>query len=184
MRLKFLSVLSVVLLFGFLVGCSQQQRAAAPNPDNMKQAFQQAGLDKVDVKTDHNQRVIRLDGNVNTQAEKEEAEEIAKNAAPGYTIANEILVKPEGAAGNRAEDVASNMDDAIKSNLQAEMAKRPWTKDHDVNFDVKNGVVTLTGDVNSQQQRSQLTAMAKSVPGVKQVINEMKVQGHATTASE
>jgi hyperosmotically inducible protein len=184
MRLKILSVISTLLLFGLLVGCSQQQRASAPNTDNIEQSFSQAGLDNVDVKANHNRRVIQLTGNVNTQADKDQAEQIAKNAAPGYTVANEILVKPEGAMGERAEDVANNMDDAIKSNLQAEMAKRPLAKDQDVNFDVKNGVVTLTGNVNSQRQRSQVTEMAKSVPGVKQVVNEMKVQGHATTASE
>jgi len=184
MRMKSISLFSVLLLLAFLAGCSSQQRAAAPNTDNIENAFEQAGLNDVDVKSNQDQRVIQLNGRVETEAEKNEAEQIAKNAAPGYTVANQILIKPEGEVGDRAQDVANNKDDAIKSNLKAEMDKHPWTKNEDVNFDVKNGVVTLTGNVRSQTQRSQVTEMAKSVPGVKQVVNEMKIQGRTTTASE
>ncbi len=184
MRLKtMIFAVSMLLLFGFSIGCSKPS-STAPAAAKIKQSIQQAGMKNVDVKNDSQQRVIQLTGDVETQSAKDRAEQIAKHAAPGYTVADEILVKPEGEAGDRAEDIASNMDDAINIGLQDAMAEHSWTKDHDINFDVKNGVVTLTGDVKTTEQRSQLSEIVKSVSGVQQVVNEVKIQGRTTTASE
>ncbi|MGE0404833.1 MAG: BON domain-containing protein [Candidatus Korobacteraceae bacterium] len=173
MRLKYSVLLCTMLLLGLLVGCSQE-RAAAPT-ENLEQSFEQAGLTDVDVDQDQENRTIRLTGEVQSQSAKDQAEQMAKQTAPGYTIANEILVRPEGAMGDRAENVAENMDDAIESRLKAEMAKHTWTNNQDADFSVNNGVVTLTGSVASQQQRSQFEEIAKAVPGVKQVVNQVEI---------
>jgi osmotically-inducible protein OsmY len=52
-----------------------------------------------------------------------------------------------------------------------------------VNYHVKNGVVTLTGNVRSESQRSQVEKMASTVPNVKQVVNELDVKGHKATTN-
>jgi osmotically-inducible protein OsmY len=52
-----------------------------------------------------------------------------------------------------------------------------------VKYDVKNGVVTLTGDVGSQAKREQVEKLAASVPNVKQVVNEIEVKGQKATST-
>ena len=51
-------------------------------------------------------------------------------------------------------------------------------------FDVKNGVVTLTGEVNSKTQRARAEKVASSVPNVKQVVNELEVKNQKATSSK
>jgi osmotically-inducible protein OsmY len=54
----------------------------------------------------------------------------------------------------------------------------------DVKYDVKNGVVTLTGDVPSQTRRAQVEKLAAGVPNVKQVVNELEVKNQKRVPQE
>jgi osmotically-inducible protein OsmY len=47
---------------------------------------------------------------------------------------------------------------------------------NDVRYDVKNGVVTLKGNVASEWQRTTVEKLAKQVPNVKQVVNKLDVK--------
>ena len=51
-------------------------------------------------------------------------------------------------------------------------------------YDVKNGVVTLTGEVNSQAKRAQVEKVASAVLNVQQVVNELQVKNQKATSSE
>ena len=51
-----------------------------------------------------------------------------------------------------------------------------------VSYDVKNGVVKLTGDVNSQSRRAAAAKVASSVPNVQQVVNELEVKDQKATS--
>ena len=44
-----------------------------------------------------------------------------------------------------------------------------------VKIEVKNGVVTLTGMVHTEQAKSKATKLAKKVQGVKDVVNQMQI---------
>ena len=58
-------------------------------------------------------------------------------------------------------------------------------KMHDnVKCAVKSGVVTLTGDVNSQQQRDDAEKVAKGVPNVQQVVNDLQVKNQKARSSK
>jgi BON domain-containing protein len=43
-------------------------------------------------------------------------------------------------------------------------------------YDVKNGVVTLKGNVNSGSKRAQVEKVTSTVPNVRQVVNELEVR--------
>ncbi len=73
------------------------------------------------------------------------------------------------------------MDKAIEKNLDAALVKSKLQKN--VRYDVKNGVVTLKGDVKSQSRRSQVEKVASGVPNVKQVVNELEVKGQKASSS-
>ena len=53
-----------------------------------------------------------------------------------------------------------------------------------VKYDVKSGVVTLTGEVNSQARRAQAEHVASAVPNVQQVVNELQVKDQKATSSQ
>ena len=53
----------------------------------------------------------------------------------------------------------------------------------DVKYEVKNHVVTLTGDVGSGSERMQAEQIATAVPNVQQVVNELQVKRQKATSS-
>jgi osmotically-inducible protein OsmY len=52
-----------------------------------------------------------------------------------------------------------------------------------VHYDVKSGVVTLTGEVNSQSKRAEVEKVASTVPNVKQVVNELQVKDQKASST-
>ncbi len=55
---------------------------------------------------------------------------------------------------------------------------------HDnVNYAVKNGVVTLSGDVNSEHRRTGAEKVASTVPNVRQVVNALRAVKHNKSSS-
>jgi osmotically-inducible protein OsmY len=95
-------------------------------------------------------------------------------------VADQISVRPPGEE-SEAKAVESDTDKAIEKNLDAVLVKNKLK--HDVSYDVKSAVVTLTGTVPSQGRRSMVEKLAEEVSGVKQVVNELDVKGQKATSS-
>ena len=95
-------------------------------------------------------------------------------------MSNQIAVIPP-AAESEAKTVNSDLDKGIEKNLDAALIQRRLNKN--IKCDVKNGVVTLTGEVNSQSRRAQVEKVASTVPNVQQVVNELQVKDQKATSS-
>jgi len=170
--------LAAALVFG--AGCGQQQAKAPDVKDNVKQGLEQAGLKDVSVSQDRDKGVVTLTGTVANDVDKFQAESIARAAATGQVIANQIAVRPPGEEST-AKDVQSDMDKAIEKNVEAVLTKHKWNKE--VSYKVKQGVVTLTGNVNSQSQRTMVEKIVAATPNVAQVVNELEVKNQKATSS-
>ncbi|HEX5432178.1 MAG TPA: BON domain-containing protein [Bryobacteraceae bacterium] len=170
--------MSTALLAVALVGCGSSAPESPDVQSAVEQSLDQNGFKNVSVSQDREKGVVTLKGNVNSQADKERAGSIAKSLAGGQVVANEIAVTPPGA--ENANSVNSDLDQAIQKNLNAAFTQN-GLKDQ-VNTSVKNGVVTLTGNVDSQAKRAQAQQVASSVPNVQQVVNELQVKGQKATA--
>jgi osmotically-inducible protein OsmY len=96
-------------------------------------------------------------------------------------VSNQIGVIPPGGESD-AKAVNSDLDKGIEVNLDAALIQHRLKKG--VTCDVKNGVVTLTGEVNSQARRAQVEKVASGVPNVQQVVNELQVKGQKATSSQ
>jgi hyperosmotically inducible periplasmic protein len=167
-----------LLVAGMLSGCSSNR---APDvTDNIRKSLDQAGFKDVSVSGDREKGVVTLTGNVSTDTDKQQAESIAKSNAPNLVVADQVSVRPPGNE-SEAKAVDSDLDKAIEKNLDATLVKHRLKKD--VKYDVKNGVVTLKGDVPSQAKREQVEKLAASIPNVKQVVNEIEVKGQRATSS-
>jgi len=171
------TALAAVLALGMTVGCSSQKANTPAAKDQVEAAMNQNNLGDVKVAEDRDKGVVTLSGNVKSDEDKQRAETLAKQAAPGRVIANEIGVRPEGVE-NQASKVDKNTDDAIENHMKALIAANNWNDQH-IRFDAKNGVLTLKGDVDTAQQRASVEKEAAGIPGVTQVVNEMQVKANA-----
>ncbi len=175
MRFKIISaVAAATLLLAFAVACSQQR--GNPSAKNLvKNTLKANGLGNVNVDEDRDKGVITLKGDVKSDQAKAQAQQLAAQAAPGRVIANELAVRPEGMEG-QARKVESNTDDAIEHDFEAAIAAHKWDNQH-IRYTAKNGVLTLKGDVDTPAQRTEVQNVAKTMPGVQQVVNELQIKG-------
>jgi len=180
---KLLLVFPMLLALVLSIACSQQ-KANTPDPkDNVVNQLKANNLGDVNVDVDRDKQVVTLKGDVKTDQDKTNAEQIAKSAAPGFVIANEIGVRPEGEAGDTMKKVDKNTDDAIENHMKAAVAANKWENQH-IRFDAKNGVLTLKGDVDTMGQRQEVEKTAAAIPGVQQVVNELQVKGQKESAAK
>lgn len=175
-----------VLLAGALVvaGC----HSTPAHPDE-KQAVNNSlktngQLGDVSVSQDQDKGVITLTGNVASDDLKTQAEAAAKQAAPDYTIADEIGVRPPGAE-SQAKAVSSNLDSAIEDNFKASIKADAGLDDQSIRYTAKNGTLVLKGTVKTADQKAKAGKLAKAVPNVQQVVNEIEVKPgkHSTPSS-
>jgi hyperosmotically inducible protein len=164
---------------GALAGCSDTNKSPDV-ADNIRKSLDQAGYKDVSVSQDRDKGVVTLTGTVPTDSDKAQAESIAKSGAGSQVVADQVAVRPPGDESD-AKTVDSDMDKAIEKNLDAVLVKNKMKRD--VKYDVKNGVVTLTGDVRSQSRRAQVEKLASTVPNVKQVVNELEVKGQKASST-
>jgi hyperosmotically inducible protein len=174
-----LSLLAVAVV-GTLVGCSTASTKAASISDTLRAALDQAGFKSVSISQDRDKGVVTLGGHVTTDGDKSQAESIARSIAGTEVVANQIAVLPVGVESD-ARAVNSDLDKGIESNLDAALIADNL---HDrVKYAVKNEVVTLTGEVRSQDKRARAATVAAAVPNVQQVVNELQVKDQKATST-
>jgi osmotically-inducible protein OsmY len=169
----------VLVVIG-LAACSPSPAKSPDVADSLRTSLDNSGLKDVTVKQDRDKGVVTLGGSVTNDADKARAEAAAKSLAPHDVVANEIRVLPTGMEDD-AKTVASDVDDAIEKNLHAALVQAGYK--NGVDYDVKSGVVTLTGTVQSQAARSAIEKVAAGVPNVAQVVNSLDVKNQRATTT-
>ena len=173
------SFLILLTLSIALAGCSSTTKSPDVS-DSIRKSLDQADLKDVSVSQDRDKGVVTLGGHVPSDVDKSQAESIAKSMAGAQIVSNQIGVIPP-AAESEAKTINSDLDKGIEKNLDAALIQQRLNKG--VKYDVKNGVVTLTGEVNSQNMRAQVQKVASEVPNVPQVVNELQVKNQKATSS-
>ena len=174
-----LSLLAVVLA-GTLAGCSTGSTKSPEVSDKIRASLDEAGFKKVSASQDRDKGVVTLSGNVASDSEKAHADSIARSIAGSQVVSNQIAVIPPGAERD-AKTVNADLDKGIESNLNAALIQ---AKLHDsIKYAVKNHVVTLSGEVDSQSKRARAEEVAAAVLNVQQVVNELQVKRQKATSS-
>lgn len=177
---KFSEIFLVAVAFvtlSTLVGCGTGPKS----PDvsgKVRSGLDQAGLKGVTVSEDRAKGVVTLGGQVASDADKSQAELIAKSNAENLVVADQIAVVPGN--NSQAKTINNDVDKGIEKNLDAALTSHRLNKE--VKYHVKNGVVKLTGKVNSEAKRNEAEKVAAGVPNVQQVVNELEVRGRKATS--
>ncbi len=131
-------------------------------------------LGSVNVSQDREKGIMTLKGNVASEADRQQAENIAKQSAPDYAIADEIGVRPPDV--QNAGAVASDLDSAIEDNFKATIKAHENLNDQSIHASAKNGTLIITGSVKTPNQKTEVSTLAKHVPNVQEVVNELDVK--------
>lgn len=78
--------------------------------------------------------------------------------------------------------LAAETDDRIESTAKQSYAFKTYLKGDDVKIESKDGVVTLTGTVSEESNKTLAQETVASLPGVASVDNQLEVKGQAPAA--
>jgi hyperosmotically inducible protein len=168
-----MAMTSLSLAFA-LIGCNQKVQHPDVK-DTVDTAMTRNSLGVVKVTQDRDKGVLTLTGDVESAEQKAQAESVAAQVAPGYTISNEIGVRPVGAE-SQTKAVDSSLDDGIENNFKATLKAHKNLDDQSISYDAKNGTLVLKGSVKTPAQKNEAARLAKAVPNVKEVVNEIEVE--------
>jgi hyperosmotically inducible periplasmic protein len=167
MKLSFIA-LSAALVIS-LAGCERRSASDTTVTTAVKNklaADPTTSAAKIDVDTSNG--VVTLSGNVPTAAEKAEAERLARNTQGVTQVINNISVeRGEGANGGMLGDTA------ILTSIKSQFATNGI---FGTNVDVKNGEVTITGEVDNALEKSKAEEIARKTSGVKSVKNQLTIK--------
>lgn len=171
-----LVALAAVMLVGLLalVGCRND------HPDEkaaVYSALDQHDLASVEVLQDRHKGVITLRGIVGSADRKTKAVALAQQAAPGYTITDQMQVNNAGLQGlEKSAQKNTALDNAIEHNFKQSLdSNRRLSKEH-IQYSAANGTLYLKGSVKSDRDRKAADELAKKVPQVQHVVNDLAVK--------
>lgn len=165
--------LAILLASAFTIAACHKQ--FPDEKSSVNSVMSTNNLSNVSVSQDREKGVMTLSGSVASDDQKTQAQSLAKQAAPDYTIANEIGVEPPGDQ-SQAKAVASNLDSAIEDNFKASLKAHENLNDQSIDCSAKNGTLVLKGSVKTERQKREAGKLAKEVPNVQQVVNEIEVK--------
>jgi osmotically-inducible protein OsmY len=139
--------------------------------ERISTSLDQANIDDVRVEWNEDAKVAHLRGNVDSAAARQRAEEIATTAVgTSGTVLNELTIE------GMNEETADDMDGQVRDRLSEMIDNDPTLKDRNVDFDVNNGVVTVTGEVRTAAEKQRVDEMVKAAPGVKDFANSLEIK--------
>ena len=171
------------------VGCAQSDPGITTAVKSKMAADDTVKAYRIDVDT--KDRVVTLSGAVDTPQARERAVELARGTDGVRDVVDRLTVMPgatpttgiDDPLQDRAREAADKTKDAMPDLSDAGITTKVKSKflgDTDVpglkiDVDTTDGVVTLTGTVETAAQRQRAMELAKNTDGVKSVVDRIKV---------
>lgn len=124
-----------------------------------------------DVNVETYRGVVQLGGFVETAEQKARAGEVARGVSGVKEVRNDLRVSSDQATVGQVVD-DSALTAAVKGKLVADQTMQSYK----VNVETQNGVVQLTGFVDSSEAKNRAAEVARSVDGVKDVRNDLEIR--------
>jgi osmotically-inducible protein OsmY len=126
-------------------------------------------LDDSDIDVDVKNGVVSLHGTVMTAAGRERAVAIAKGTDGVKGVTDNLRIAPAGKTPLRMSD------GFVKGRIYGLLMNETALEGSDIDVDVNDGVVTLSGTVRSDAGRTRAVAIAKGTAGVKSVTDKLTI---------
>jgi hyperosmotically inducible protein len=170
-RIRGIAVLALLLIVGLTLAPSQALGRAKDVSDTTIKSIVDHRLNDKGLQRNNNiqvvvdDQIVELNGTVRSLAEKRRAESIARGAAGVAKVENNLIV-----AANREseQEIANDVGRAIRRSPNFDIYD--W-----VEGQVRDGVVTLKGQVREPWRKNEYGRLAEAVEGVSQVNNEIEV---------
>ncbi len=114
---------------------------------------------------------VFLTGVVETKEESKRAVEIARNVSGVKKITNNLQI-------GKITFKQSVDDTFTGSRIKAKLILEPGIRSLNIDVDVHNGVVTLTGIVDTSDQRKRAIEITRRTSGTVRVVDNLKVKDH------
>ncbi|MBA3641192.1 MAG: BON domain-containing protein [Acidobacteria bacterium] len=120
--------------------------------------------------------VVTLRGEIDNAADRQQAVTIARNTEGVTRVEDNLRVRGTDTAASATDTSSATVtqpDGWITAKIQAKYFMDGDVKGHEIDVDTTNGVVTLTGAVESDSARRQAEALARNTDGVRTVQNQL-----------
>lgn len=137
-------------------------------------------LNNFNIQTDVDRGAVLLTGTVQSDIDRDLAEEIARSLTGVKAVNNHLLVKETLVEQESAKDDRSSAERADDADTTARVQTRIDANEHltdlDIDVETRNAVVRLEGEVSNHAQRQLAGLIARNTPDVRSVANELRVQ--------
>jgi osmotically-inducible protein OsmY len=127
------------------------------------------------VNVDTDGGVVTLFGTVSSEDVKRKAESEARNVDGVTRVKNQLQV----VSGARERAIESR-DEDIAERIEAKLDDEPALQSADIEVEVANGVVRLSGTVETEKERIKAKTLAREVEGVKSIEDDVKLKSGAS----
>lgn len=143
-------------------------------------------LNPFTIDVDVEQGTAILTGTVESEVDRELAEQVALGIEGIRKVDNKLLVDAQYQPKASSEpSLSQRFDDAtLTATVKSKLLWNRSTEGLDINVDTQNGVVSLSGEAQSAEAKELAGRLADNTDGVRKVVNDLKVSGTASTAAK
>jgi osmotically-inducible protein OsmY len=128
--------------------------------------------------------VVTLSGTVDSETAHRRAVEIARATDGVRDVEDHLRVETTGADAGRAKTDRQIDDGDIADRIEAKYYRDENVGSNDIDVDASGGIVTLSGTVDTEAERRRAVMLARRTAGVKDVIDELKVESRVATSGK
>jgi hyperosmotically inducible protein len=163
-------LLGMIGLVVFAVGCSQSDPGITTSVKTQLAADPAVKARRIDVDT--RDRVVTLTGEVSSADERAKALSIARGTKGVANVVDQLSIVPEA-----APTTGYITDAGITAEVKGKLLADPDISGLRINVDTRDHVVTLTGTVRTEAERSKAVQAAHEAAGVTNVNNQLTITG-------
>ncbi|MGP0174841.1 BON domain-containing protein [Pseudomonas sp. NCHU5208] len=163
----------------------QQQLVAARQEGSIWTAFalnRHLNPFKLDIEVDDGR--VTLSGRVESEVQKELAEQVAMSVEGVKSVDNRIEVDPKVAEGNPPGMVQRLEDATLAATVKSKLLWNSNTRGLDIQVRSENGAITLSGQAQTAAAKELAGELAANTDGVREVFNHLSISTADSTSSE
>lgn len=129
------------------------------------------GIAPFAINVDTQDGVVTLFGNINAEVDKRDAGRQAMMVSGVMQVQNELQV-----VSPLAEKQVAKSDGEIRDTVEKRLDERDGLGNDDIDVEVANGVVRLTGNVDRPADHMTALSLARTTQGVRLVLDDLRIE--------